>query len=263
MTLVAGPDEQAIAAAIFDMDGVVTDSAEAHFAAWKETFDEVLARHASGDAARPFSRADYRTHVDGVPRLDGVRRFLASRGIDLPEDAPGRGDEEGLDTVRGVGVAKNRRFRSRLQQTPAPAYDDTTALIRALKRRGIAVGIFSASRNAARVLESAGVRDLFDATVDGIDARALGLPGKPDPAMLVACARRLGAEPARTVVFEDAVSGVEAGIAGGFGLVVGVDREREETGHADALREAGAGLVLRDVARFLDRLPDHGERRER
>jgi beta-phosphoglucomutase family hydrolase len=256
MARIAKPDEDPVRAAVLDMDGVVTDTAEAHFAAWKETFDAVLREHAAGAAARPFSRADYRAHVDGVPRLDGIRRFLAARGLALPEGVPG---DEGLDTVQGIGAAKNRRFRRWLEEEPVPAYADTVALVRALKRRGIAVGVFSASRNAARVLDSAGLRDLFDARVDGVDARERGLPGKPDPAMLVECARRLGADPSRTVVFEDAVSGVAAGVAGGFRLVVGVDREGEETGHADALRAAGAGLVLRDVSRFLDRFADGAE----
>lgn len=270
MTMIAGPDEEAIEAAIFDMDGVVTDSAEAHFAAWKETFDEALRAHASGDAARPFTRADYREHVDGVPRFDGVRRFLASRGIELPEGEPG---DESLDSVQGVGTAKNRRFQRWLAEKPVPTYDDAVDFIHALKRRGIKVGIFSASRNAVRVLESAGVRDLFDAEVDGVDAREEGLPGKPDPAVLIACARRLGAEPSRTVVFEDAVSGVEAGAKGRFRLVVGVNREEERAdSHGVDLRAHGADLVTRDLRRLLaddgvslratDTLPDALEERD-
>ncbi|WP_349369714.1 trehalose-phosphatase [Salinarimonas sp.] len=270
MTMIAGADEEAIAAAIFDMDGVVTDSAEAHFAAWKETFDEVVREHAFGEAARPFTRADYREHVDGVPRFDGVRRFLASRGIALPEGEPG---EERLDSVQGVGTAKNRRFQRWLEEKPVPTYEDTIAFIHALKRRGIRVGIFSASRNAVRVLDSAGVRDLFDAKVDGIDAREADLPGKPEPDVLIACARRLGAEPARTMVFEDAVSGVQAGAKGRFRLVVGVNREDERAdSHGVDLRAHGADLVTRDLRRLLaddglslratDTLPDPLEERD-
>lgn len=239
-----------IRAAIFDMDGVVTDTAKAHFEAWKETFDAALSRHASGEAARPFTRGDYRAHVDGVPRLDGVRGLLAARGVTLPEGGPG---EEGLDTVLGIAAAKNRRFRSWLARTPVPAYEDTIALIRALKARGIAVGVFSASRNAAAVLDSAGVRALFDAEVDGAVARAAGLRGKPAPDVLVETARRLGTAPDRTVVFEDAVAGVRAAVAGGFGLVVGVDRAQEE-GSASrdaALRAAGADLVACDLRRMM------------
>jgi len=189
ITSLFGSPDAPVEAVIFDMDGVVTDTAEAHFAAWKQTFDDVVAAHAAGEAARPFTRADYRAHVDGVPRFDGVRRFLASRGIDLPEGAPGG---ESLDTVQGIGMTKNRRFQAWLAEKPVPAYEDAVAFIRALKQRGIKVGIFSASRNAVRVLESAGVRDLFDAEIDGVVAREADLPGKPDPAVLIACARRLG-----------------------------------------------------------------------
>ncbi|MGJ3262576.1 MAG: trehalose-phosphatase [Salinarimonas sp.] len=249
MTLVTGPDGAAITAAIFDMDGVVTDSAEAHFEAWKQTFDEVLETHASGDAARPFTRADYREHVDGVPRFDGVRNLLAARGIALPE---GEAGDEGLDTVQGIGAVKNQRFQRWLEEKPVPRYEDTVAFIHALKQRGIKVGIFSASRNAVRVLESAGVRDLFDAEVDGNDAREAGLPGKPEPDVLVECARRLGATPDTTIVFEDAVSGVAAGAKGRFRLVIGVDREAERAdSHGVDLRAAGADLVTRDLRRLL------------
>ncbi|WP_084327692.1 beta-phosphoglucomutase family hydrolase [Salinarimonas rosea] len=242
-----------IRAAVFDMDGVVTDTARAHFDAWKETFDAVLARHASGAAARPFAMPDYRARVDGVPRLDGVRGFLAARGIALPEGDPGDAapGEASLDSVAGIAAAKNARFRAWLARTPVPAYADTLALIRALKARGIAVGIFSASRNAPAVLESAGVRDLFDVAVDGTAAREAGLAGKPAPDVLVETARRLGAGPDRTMVVEDAVSGVSAGRAGGFALVVGVDREDEAAGHGAALRAAGADIVTRDLSTLL------------
>ncbi|GGK35687.1 HAD family hydrolase [Salinarimonas ramus] len=239
-----------VTAALFDMDGVVTDTAQAHFAAWKETFDPVLARHGSGAAAAPFTQADYHAHVDGVPRLDGVRRLLAARGMALPEGVPGETD---LDSVEGIAATKNRRFGAWLESRAVPAYPDTIALIRALRERGVRVGLFSASRNTARVLASAGVTDLFEAIVDGEVARALALPGKPDPAMPVEAARRLGAEPARAALFEDAVSGVEAGRRGGFGLVIGVDREAgaKRGSHAAALRASGADLVLDDLRAAL------------
>ncbi|MGP9822495.1 HAD family hydrolase [Salinarimonas sp. NSM] len=247
-----------IRAAIFDMDGVVTDTAQAHFAAWKETLDAVAARHAGGAAARPFTLTDYRAHVDGVPRRDGVRGFLAARGIALPEgetaagvpDAAGR-DAEGLDSVAGIAAAKNARFRAWLAKTPVPAYADACALIRVLRARGIAVGLFSASRNAPAVLESAGVRGLFDVALDGADAHASGLAGKPAPDVLVETARRLGVAPGHAMVVEDAVSGVAAARAGGFARVVGIDREDEASGHGAALRAAGADVVTHDLRTLL------------
>ncbi|WP_372421831.1 HAD family hydrolase [Salinarimonas chemoclinalis] len=243
-----GSAHASIHAAILDMDGVVTDTARAHFDAWAETFDAVLARHAAGAAARPFAMSDYRAHVDGVPRLAGVRGFLAARGVALPE---GEAGEAGLDSVQGIAAAKNARFRAWLAATPVPAYGDTIDLIRMLKARGIAVGIFSASRNAPAVLASAGVRDLFDVAIDGTAAHEAGLPGKPAPDVLVETARRLGVGPEHAMVVEDAVSGVTAARAGGFALVVGVDREDEASGHGAALREAGADVVTRDLRTLL------------
>ncbi len=234
---------------IFDMDGVVTDTAEAHFAAWKKVFDGFLQRRSSGSDLKPFTRMDYLEHVDGVPRYEGVRRFLASRGIDLPEGDPGA---EGEETIRGIGNLKNRRFHEWLRDNRVPVFDDARALIGRLREGGVKTGIFSASRNARRVLDSASVRDLFDATVDGVDADELGLPGKPDPAVLVETARRLGCRPDRAAVVEDAASGVEAGARGRFSLVVGANRQDKNArrqGHA--LRAHGADLVVRDLRRLL------------
>jgi trehalose 6-phosphate phosphatase len=233
----------AIEAVIFDMDGVVTKSMRAHFAAWKEVFDTFLKRR--GEDAKPFTMEEYFAHVDGVPRFDGVRRFLASRGITLPEGAADSLDDE---TVHGLGNAKNARFQAWLETNTVPTYQDALDLIHALKEHGVKVGVFSASRNAERVLTSAGVIKLFDAKVDGTDAAKLALAPKPDPAMLVETAKRLGASPANTAVVEDAVSGVMAGAAGGFKHVVGVDREQLDSDmHARALRAAGADLVTRDL----------------
>ena len=253
--------EDAIEAVIFDMDGVITNTAEVHFTAWKESFDQLLEEHDQGD--RPFTRRDYLDHVDGIPRYDGVRRFLKARGIELPEGAEGN---VGLDSVRGVGNLKNRRFREWLEENRAPVFDDATELIESLKGAGIGVGVFSASRNARAVLRSAGVADLFDATVDGADAGELQLAPKPQPAQLVETAKRLGREPASTAVVEDAVSGVQAGSRGRFGLVIGVNRQEsgaDEQRHA--LRSGGADLVTTDLRRLvlpgtpglrtLDRLP--------
>jgi trehalose 6-phosphate phosphatase len=204
-----------------------------------------------------FTRADYRAQVDGVPRLDGVRGFLAARGIALPEGAEG---DDGFDSVRGLATAKNRRFTRWLAEEKVPVFPDTLALIDALKAGGIAVGVFSSSRNAARVLDSAGVRDRFAALVDGEVAAELGLDPKPAPDPLIECARRLGATPGETAVFEDAESGAAAGAAGRFALVVGVNRETgaARSAHHHALRAAGADIVARDMAELV--LPGGGLR---
>jgi len=240
-----------IAAVVLDMDGVVTDVAEAHFAAWKEAFDALLAER--GEAGG-FTRRDYLEHVDGVPRDHGVRRFLAARGIELPD---GGAEEAGLDTVHGIGNLKTRRLRAWLEQHRVAVFDDAAALIDGLKRAGVKVGVFSASRNAGWVLESAGLQHTFDAAVDGADVRNLGLAPKPDPAQLVETARRLGCAPAQAAVVDDAVSGVQAGAAGRFGLVIGVNRqEHEASRQRHALRSSGADMVTRDLRRLL--LPGGG-----
>lgn len=242
--------EPPLQAFIFDMDGVVTNTAEAHFAAWKKVFDDFLEhRSGAGRALRPFSREDYLAHVDGIPRYDGVRAFLKSRGLKLPD---GEKDDRGEDTVHGLGNLKNERFQDWLDRNRVPVFDGARELIEALKRNGVRVGIFSASRNAKRVLESAQADELFDAALDGADAEELGLMAKPDPAMLLETARRLGVDPTRTAVVEDAVAGVEAGARGRFALVVGVNRQEAEAGaQRRALRAHGADLVVRDLRRLL------------
>jgi alpha,alpha-trehalase len=231
-------------AVIFDLDGVVTDTASVHAAAWKRLFDGFLRERAgsTGEPFRPFTEDDYRRFVDGKPRYDGVRDFLASRGIALPEGDPA--DEPEEETVCGLGNRKNDLFLAELAAEGPRAFPSTVALVRDLQRRGIRTAVISASRNTAAVLEAAGLGDLFRTRVDGVDAGELGLPGKPDPAVFLEAARRLGVEPARAAVVEDALAGVEAGRRGGFGLVVGVDR----TGHPDALREHGADVVVSDLA---------------
>lgn len=230
-------------AALFDMDGVVTDTAEAHAAAWKACFDGFLERlgAARGEPLAPFDAgAEYHAHVDGKPRLAGVRDFLAARGIALPDPAlPG-------ETVETLAAAKNEAFAAWLAAHRARAFPDTLELIGRLRSAGLSVAVFSASRNAAAVLGSAGVLGLFDARVDGEVAALRGLAGKPDPAMLLAAAADIGAAPEACLVFEDAVAGVQAGRAGNFGLVVGVDRG----GQAAGLRAAGAHLVLDDLRRL-------------
>jgi trehalose 6-phosphate phosphatase len=232
-------------AVIFDMDGVVTETATVHAAAWKRLFDEYLAERSrrTGEAFAPFDeRSDYERYVDGKNRYDGVRSFLASRGISLPFGGPG--DPPGAETTCGLGNRKDEYFLARLRDEGARAYESSVRLIQEVKRRGIRTAIVSASRNAEEVLAAAGVRELFEEKVDGLDAAELGLRSKPDPATFVEAARRLGVDRVRAAVVEDALAGVEAGRRGGFGLVVGVAR----AGQAAALRDAGADIVVEDLA---------------
>jgi beta-phosphoglucomutase family hydrolase len=232
-------------AVIFDLDGVVTRTAELHAQAWKQLFDEYLAVRARrlGEPFRAFDPAsDYRRFVDGKPRYEGVVSFLRSRGIELPFGSPG--DPEELETVCGLGNRKNRFFQAALARTGGDPYPTTLELISALRERGVRTAIVSSSRNCAAVIEAAGIGELFDAKVDGVDAAELGLAGKPDPAVFLEAARRLSVDPAHTAVVEDAISGVEAGRRGGFALVVGVDRGAQ----LEALRTAGADVVVGDLA---------------
>ena len=234
-------------AVLFDLDGVVTRTADVHAAAWKTLFDEVLRRRAGGDAFVPFDASDdYRRYVDGKPRYDGVRSFLASRGIELPYGRPT--DEPGAETVCGLGNRKNGVFLERLRQGEIPVFESTVRLIRQLKRGGVKVAVVSSSENCSAILEAAGLSDLFEVQVDGVVAQELGLPGKPDPTMFLEAARQLGVQASQAVVVEDAVVGVEAGRRGGFGLVVGVDR----TGDAETLREHGADVVVDDLVAWAD-----------
>jgi beta-phosphoglucomutase family hydrolase len=231
-------------AVVFDMDGVITDTAGVHFAAWKAMFDAYLAELArtGGQPQRPFDEDDYRRFVDGRQRDDGVAAFLASRGIDLPrgtaDDPPER------ESVWGLANRKNLAFRQALSTDPARAFPSSVALVRALQHHGLGTAVVSASRNCQAILESAGIGDLFPVRVDGAEAARLGLPGKPSPAMYLEAANRLGADPARAVVVEDALAGVRAGRDGAFGLVIGVDR----VGHGDQLRAEGADVVVTDLA---------------
>ena len=239
------PSLDAMEAVIFDLDGVVTRTAEVHAEAWKQLFDEYLAARARrvGEPFEPFDRrSDYLRFVDGKPRFDGVASFLASRGIALPRGSPA--DPEERETVSGLGNRKNRYFLTALERSGAPTYPTTIALIARLHERGVRTAIVSSSRNCVAVLEAAGIRELFEVKVDGVDAAELGLPGKPDPAVFLEAARRLGVEPAHAAVVEDAISGVEAGRRGRFGLVIGVDRAAQR----EALAAAGADLVVADLA---------------
>lgn len=239
-------------AVIFDMDGVVTQTALVHAAAWKRLFDDHLRERSerTGEPFVPFDVAtDYRRYVDGMPRYDGVRRFLASRGITLPEGTPA--DPPDAETVCGLGNRKNRTFLARVAEEGVLPFPTTVTLIRRLRERGIRTAIISASENATDILTAAGVIDLFDVQVDGTDSARLGLAGKPDPAIFLEAARRLGVEPPRAVVVEDALAGVTAGRSGGFGLVVGIDR----VGLGTAMADLGADLVVGDLGELPGSAP--------
>jgi alpha,alpha-trehalase len=231
-------------AVIFDLDGVVTRTADIHADAWKQLFDEYLAGRARhlGERFRAFdSESDYRTYVDGKPRYEGVASFLESRGIQLPLGSPD--DPEDRETVCGLGNRKNRYFREALERTGVTPYPTAVSLIEKLRAKDVSTAIASSSRNSKAVLDSAGLRRLFDVEVDGVDLAELGLPGKPDPALFLEAAHRLGVDPRRTAVVEDALSGVEAARRGGFALVVGVDRGAGR----DALLAGGADVVVGDL----------------
>ena len=237
-------------AMLFDLDGVITDTARVHAAAWKALFDDFLrgwsAEH--GEPFRPFEiAADYGPYVDGRRRHDGVATFLRSRGIEVPAGTPDDGPD--LVTVAGLGNRKDRHFRAELDAHGVEVFADALALVRALHDAGKGVAVVSASENAVPVLDRAGILDLFPVRVTGVEARELSLPGKPAPDTFLEGAHRLDVEPARAVVFEDAIAGVEAGVAGGFGLVVGVDR----VGAGDALNRAGAHVVVTDLRSLLPR----------
>jgi beta-phosphoglucomutase family hydrolase len=237
-----------IAACLFDMDGVLTQTATVHAAAWKQMFDEYLRRRGerTGEHLAPFDlHADYEEHVDGKPRMDGVRDFLASRHIELPEGSPD--DPPDAETVAGLGNRKNDLVQRLIRENGVQTYDGSVRYVRAARDAGLRTAVVSSSRNTREVLDAAGIAELFDDVVDGHAVEERGLKGKPAPDTFLAAARDLGVEPARAAVFEDALAGVEAGRAGGFGCVVGVDRDDE----ADALRAHGADVVVHDLAELL------------
>jgi beta-phosphoglucomutase family hydrolase len=237
-----------IRACLFDLDGVLTDTARVHAAAWKETFDGFLRERAArlGERFVPFEiDTDYAEYIDGRPRLDGVRTFLASRGIVLPEGTPS--DPAAAGTVVGLGTRKNELVLARIRAGDAHAYPGSIRYLRAVIDAGLARAVVSASANCREVLQAAGIESLFDVIVDGHVAAADGLRGKPAPDTYLAAARKLDVPPHAAAVFEDALAGVEAGRAGEFGCVVGVDR----IDHAQALREHGADVVVTDLSKLL------------
>ena len=224
---------------LFDLDGVLTDSAKVHAACWKQAFDEFLQRRASktGEPFKPFDQNDYQDYVDGKPRYDGVRSFLDSRGIQLPEGEPD--DPPGKETVSGLANRKTDLFDQALEQGDMEVFDGSVAWVRQLRRAGIKTAVVSASKHCQAIIETAGIADQFDARVDGQVAEELKLPGKPAPDTYLQAAKMLGVKPERAVVVEDALSGVEAGRNGGFGLVIGVDRHGDARGPPGAWRRRG------------------------
>jgi len=235
---------------LFDLDGVLTKTAKVHDAAWKEMFDDFL-RDRSRQTGQPFVPfdpvKDYDEYVDGKPREDGTRAFLASRGIDLPEG--GEGDPPDAQTIHGLSNRKNQIVLQRIHTDGVEAYEGSVRYVRAVRDAGLRRAVVSSSANAHDVLVAAGIEDLFETRIDGVVAERDHLRGKPAPDTFLAGARALGLEPPAAAVFEDALAGVAAGRAGGFGCVVGVDR----AGQADELRRHGADVVVTDLAELLDR----------
>jgi len=230
-----------ITACLFDLDGVLTGTAALHRAAWKETFDPLLAQR----GLPPFSEADYNNHVDGRPRFDGVRAFLASRGIELPDGPP---DAEPSDeTVQGVGNRKNVRVQEIIAERGVNPFPGSVRFLDAAKEAGLRIGVVTSSANGETVLDAADLTKYVEARVDGVVITERELQGKPAPDSFIAGAEALGTAPANAAVFEDALSGVQAGKAGHFGFVVGVDR----VGQADELRAHGADVVVTDLAELL------------
>lgn len=234
---------------LFDLDGVLTQTAKVHAAAWQEMFDDFLRQRAerTGEPFVPFDpEADYDKYVDGKPRDDGTRSFLKAREIDLPEGSDS--DPPGTPTIAGLSSLKNQIVLRKIADGGVQVYPGSIRYLHAVGEAGLRRAVVTSSANAASVLAAAGISDQFDAVVDGVVAKREGLPGKPAPDIYLHAARELGIAPGEGVVYEDALAGVAAGKAGHFGYVVGVDR----VGQADALREAGADVVVKDLAELLD-----------
>jgi beta-phosphoglucomutase family hydrolase len=239
-----------VTACLFDLDGVLTKTAKVHDRAWKQTFDDYLRERAAktGEEFKEFDPVrDYDEYVDGKPRYDGVRSFLASRGITLPEGTPDDPPDE--ETVTGIGNRKNEIVLKLIKEDGVEPYEGSVKYVKAARDAGLRRAVVSSSANCRDVLIAAGIEDLFEVRIDGQVADEQHLRGKPAPDTFLAAARALGVQPAQGAVFEDALAGVEAGRAGHFGFVVGVDR----VGQADALREHGADIVVTDLAELLDK----------
>jgi beta-phosphoglucomutase family hydrolase len=237
-----------IEACLFDLDGVLTQTAKLHAAAWKSIFDDFLRTHAArhGEVFAPFKDLDYARYVDGKQRTDGVRSFLASRGIELPDGVPS--DPTDTKTVAGLAERKNDLVLTMFRERGVEAYPGSVRYVCAVRRAGLRTAVVTASANCDQILEASGMAELFEARVDGVVAERQDLRSKPAPDTFLAAARMLNVEPRAAAVFEDALAGVAAGAAGGFGLVVGVDR----VGQSDALRANGADIVVHDLEDLLD-----------
>jgi beta-phosphoglucomutase family hydrolase len=245
--MVGLPD--AIRACLFDLDGVLTETAKVHAAAWKKMFDDFLRTRAAktGEPFVPFDAThDYDRYVDGLPRYDGVRSFLAARGIKLPEGKPN--DPPTAETIMGLGNRKNEIVLRMIREHGVQPYEGSVRYVHAVRAAGLRCAVVSSSANAGDVLKAAGIADLFDERVDGIVLEREHLKGKPAPDTFLFAARALDVDTKQAAVFEDALAGVAAGKAGGFGFVVGVDR----VGQAKELREHGADVVVRDLAELLE-----------
>jgi beta-phosphoglucomutase family hydrolase len=237
-----------VSTCLFDLDGVLTQTAKVHAAAWQQMFDDYLRRRAerTGKQFVPFDPVrDYDEYVDGKPRYEGVRSFLASRGIELPEGGPE--DPPDAETIHALGDRKNKIVLELIREHGVEPYEGSVRYVRAVRDAGVPRAVVSSSTNCRDVLHAAGIEDLFETVIDGVVAERDHLRGKPAPDTFLAGARALGVEPAQAAVFEDALAGVEAGRAGHFGFVVGVDR----VGQADALAAHGADVVVRDLAELL------------
>ena len=236
-------------AVLLDLDGVITDTANVHAACWKQMFDEYLQKRATqrGEAFRPFDLAtDYRLYVDGKPRFDGVRDFLTSRGIHLPEGSPD--DLPHVETVGGLGNRKNDLVNKIIEDAGVEPYEGSVKLIHHLRHNGFKIAVVTSSQNCTAVLKAAKLDAFFEVRVDGNMIRAQQLAGKPAPDTFLRAAKLLGVKPARAVVIEDALSGVQAGLNGNFGLVIGVARK----GNAEELQHHGAHLVVDDLGELVD-----------
>jgi len=233
---------------LFDLDGVLTQTAKVHAAAWKQMFDEFLQQHAK-ETGTPYvefdAHSDYDQYVDGKPRLDGTRDFLASRGIDLPEG--NEDDPPGTPTIQGLSNRKNDLVLTRIREDGVDTYPGSVDYVRKVRAAGLKTAVVSSSANTVDVLQCTGMTDCFDARIDGVVAKERGLKGKPAPDTFLAGAAALGVGPESAAVFEDALAGVAAGRAGNFRIVVGVDR----VGQADELRSHGADIVVKDLSELL------------
>jgi beta-phosphoglucomutase family hydrolase len=238
-----------IRACLFDLDGVLTSTAALHEEAWKRTFDDFLRRR-QGTAFQPFTERDYIEYVDGRPRADGVRTFLVSRAIHLPEGGPD--DPAEAETVNGVGNRKNELLQLIIEERGVDAYPGSIRYLEAVQSAGLHIGVVTSSANGEEVLRAANLERFVEARIDGVVIRERHLNGKPAPDSFLAGARALGVEPGFAAVFEDALAGVQAGRAGEFGYVVGVDRAHQ----AEALRQHGADVVVEDLAELLERPED-------